>query len=114
MARGCANTGVCAAAVLEAKQFAGQSWALVDPRGGGGGMPGNRRQGVASYPRAGRNTVAARGAGGLAVGGPSGALYGGHPRPRGPLVLQPGGRHQRGHQGHMRGTGGKWQGGSAR
>ena len=113
VARGCVDTEMCAAAVGEVKQFADQSWTLIDPREDGAGMCDNRRQRVVSYSRAKRGTIAIRDAGKLVVEELNEALYGGYLRSEELLVLQLGNRCQRGHQDYMRDTNGKWQNDSA-
>ena len=113
VARGCVDTEMCAAAVGEVKQFADQSWTLIDPREDGTGMCDNRRQRVVSYSRAKRGTIAIRDAGKLVVEELNEALYGGYLRSEELLVLQLGNRCQRGHQDYMRDENGTWQSDSA-
>ena len=115
VARVCVGTEVCVAALAEAKQFADQSWTLVDPREDGTGMCDNRRQSVVSYSHAKRGTVKICDAGKLVVEELTEALYtySGYLRSEELLVLQLGNRCQRGHQDYMRDTNGKWQNDSA-
>ena len=84
-------TEICVAALVEVKQFADQSWTLIDPREDGIGMCNNRRQSAVSYSRAKRGTVKIRDAGKL-VEELSEALYDGYLRSEELLVLQLGNR----------------------
>ena len=76
-------------------------------------MCDNRRQRVASYARAKRDTVNIRDAGKIVVKELIEALYGGYLRSEELLVLQFGNRPQRGHQDYMRDMNDKWQNDSA-
>ena len=116
MAQGCVDTEICVAALAEAKQFADQSWTLIDPREDETGMCDNRRQSVLSNSRAKRGTVKVRDARKFVVEELSEALYGGYLRSEELLmqvVSQLGNRCQRCHQDYMRNTNSEWQNDSA-